>query len=229
MLFAPLATNTPKHTRSLCFEQLVLCATDCALYHSPSVHRNWTQNVWKVIGSSLWPDCAKCFATYQIIMMTRSHCVDFSWPLLQRQLSPCCCTGSCCSGRTGPWGISSTTPVRASGNARRTWVVKSSTTLTRARQVNVLWLYLPLLFSLVSNHRFKGILKAYHFWHLQWPWELIALQLKKTHANTYSAHAVNLENILINLTTHWQGKCFQGTLKSDGPGREAEPVLNDLA
>lgn len=65
---------------------------------------------------------------------------DDLWPVppqQQRQRSPCYCTGSCCSGRTGPWGTFFTTPVRASGNARRTWVVKSSTTSTRARQVNV--------------------------------------------------------------------------------------------
>lgn len=73
----------------------------------------------------------------------------------QRQRSPCCCTGSCCSGRTGPWGISSTTPVRASGSARRTWVVKYSTTSTRARRVDFLSLTILLTdFKTVKSKSF---------------------------------------------------------------------------
>lgn len=141
--FAPLATRIPKHTRhalgNLCFV---------------SVPKNWTQNVWKI-------SVHHCGQTAQTLMHFYS---DDLWPVWQqRQRSPCYCTGSCCSGRTGPWGISSTTPVRASGNARRTWVVKSSTTSTRARQVNF-YSFTPVLTDCKPVFQGGGMLKAHHFW-----------------------------------------------------------------
>lgn len=136
----------------------------CTLYLCPPIYQNIFPLLWATcdlchwlhfvscaicpkcledIRSSLWPDINICSCAAQwIITMIAFYSADF-WPVLfwkQRQRLPCCCTGSCCSGRTGPLGISSTTPVRASGNARKTWVVKSSTTSTRERQVNFDWL-----------------------------------------------------------------------------------------
>lgn len=145
-----LCTSGHQYTKtySPCSGQLVLCATDCALCHTPSVPNKLGTKCLEDTSSSLWPDINICSCTTQQIITT-VHFYSAVLSRQQRRRLPCCCTGSCCSGRTGPWGISSTTPVRASGNARRTWVVKSSTTSTRARQVD--------FYSFISYYSFDWL------------------------------------------------------------------------
>lgn len=148
--FEPLATNTPKHTcpglgnvRSLCFVSHPICSQQLGPKCLEDI--NW----------SLWPgiNVCSCISQHIITMIPNLFwwllTCAFSWQ--QRRHLHCCCTGSCCSGRTGPWGIFSTTPVRANGNARRTWVVKSSTISTRARQVPYLFLVIKLSSSFVTH------------------------------------------------------------------------------
>lgn len=126
-----------------CSEQLELLAA--AMCHSPSAPPETLQHVPS-------PDISiRSCASQRMILMPCRYCVDRcsrSGP--QRQRSPCCCTGSCCSGRTGPCGISSTIRVRASGSGRRTSAVKSCTTSTRGRQVFPVFLFVFVPVSPVS-------------------------------------------------------------------------------